>query len=411
MYRDADMLSLLMARKPKHSLPGPLYNDPELFDVEMRKIWFRDWIFAIPACEIPKTGNYVTMPVGAYSVIIVRGADGAIRAFHNTCRHRGSRICQTVKGSAPKLVCPYHQWTYELDGRLLWARDMGPELDASTHGLKPVHCRDAGGMIFVCLGETAPAFDGLAESAQRFMAPHGMADLKVAHESSIVERGNWKLVMENNRECYHCSANHPALCRTFDDNPNIAGSGEGIDDPAVEKHVVRFEAAGLPSRFHIDPSNQWRFVRVPLIGKAESYTMDGKTAVSRLIGNMPFKDAGTLLFFHYPNTWNHFLSDAVTLFRIIPVSAQETLVTTKWLVHEDAVEGVDYNVKRLTEVWTMTNDEDRRVVEQNQLGINSPAYEPGPYSDIQESGVMQFVDWYADTMTGRLTGRGMIAAE
>ncbi len=87
------------------------------------------------------------------------------------------------------------------------------------------------------------------------------------------------------------------------------------------------------------------------------------------------------------------------------------MVTTQWLVHKDAVEGVDYDLKRLTEVWTMTNDEDRHVVEQNQLGINSPAYEPGPYSDLQESGVIQFVDWYADTMTRRLTGRRMIAAE
>ena len=411
MTRDAEMLSLLMARRPNHSLPGALYHDPELFEVEMRRIWFRDWIFAVPACEIPKAGNHVTMEVGAYSIIIVRGADAVIRAFHNSCRHRGSRICQSAKGSAPKLVCPYHQWTYELDGRLLWARDMGPDFDASKHGLKPVHCREAGGLVFVCLGEDAPTFDAEAEAAGRFTAPHGMADLKVAHESSIVERGNWKLVMENNRECYHCSGNHPALCRTFDDNPHIAGSGEGIGDPAVEKHVARFEAAGLPSRFTIDPHNQWRFVRVPLLGAAESYTMDGKTAVNRLTGDMPFKDAGTLLYFHYPNTWNHFLSDVVTLFRILPVSPQETLVTTKWLVHKDAVEGVDYDLKRLTEVWTVTNDEDRHVVEQNQLGINSPAYEPGPYSDLQESGVIQFVDWYADTLTRRLTGRGMIAAE
>jgi Rieske 2Fe-2S family protein len=126
---------------------------------------------------------------------------------------------------------------------------------------------------------------------------------------------------------------------------------------------------------------------------------------------MPFKDAGTLLFFHYPNSWNHFLSDHCVLFRILPISPTETEVVTKWLVHKDAVEGVDYDLKRLSEVWLATNDEDRKVVEENQKGINSPAYEPGPYSRIQESGVIQFVDWYADTLTARLTGRSLIAAE
>jgi len=117
------------------------------------------------------------------------------------------------------------------------------------------------------------------------------------------------------------------------------------------------------------------------------------------------------LFFHYPNSWNHFLSDHAIVFRMLPVSATETELTTTWLVHEDAVEGVDYDLKRLTEVWIATNDEDRKVVEENQLGVNSPAYEPGPYSQVQESGVMQFVDWYEATLRSRLTGRNVIAAE
>jgi phenylpropionate dioxygenase-like ring-hydroxylating dioxygenase large terminal subunit len=411
MTQDADMLAALLSRTPNHSLPRALYTDPGLFEVDMRQIFQKEWLFAIPACEIPRTGNHVTLEVGQYSVVIVRGADKVIRAFHNTCRHRGSRLCQTARGSAPKLVCPYHQWTYELDGRLLWARDMGADFDPSKHGLKPVHCRDAGGMVFICLGDVAPAFDAMAEQAERFLSPHGIADCKVAFESTIIENGNWKLVLENNRECYHCSGSHPALCRTFDDNPNIAGNGDAIADPVIERHLVRCEAAGIPSRFVIDAREQWRFVRVPLLGAGESYTMDGKAAVTRRVGTMPFNDAGTLLFFHYPNSWNHFLGDTCIVFRVLPISATQTQVTTKWLVHKDAVEGVDYDIDRLTHVWIETNDEDRVVVEQNQLGINSPAYEPGPYSALQESGVIQFVDWYAATMTARLTGRRMIAAE
>ena len=120
-------------------------------------------------------------------------------------------------------------------------------------------------------------------------------------------------------------------------------------------------------------------------------------------------DAGTLLKFHYPTTWNHFLPDHSITFRVTPIGPQQTEVQTTWLVHKDAVEGKDYDLKELTEVWIATNDEDRRVVEDNQQGINSPAYTPGPYSTIQESGVIQFVDWYCATMADRLTPQRMAA--
>ncbi|MGF1622495.1 MAG: aromatic ring-hydroxylating dioxygenase subunit alpha [Rhodomicrobiaceae bacterium] len=411
MIADSELFALLQTRLPNHSLPQAFYTNADIFEADIEYIYAREWILAATAAEIPKAGNYITMPIGAYSVIVVRGADGVIRAFHNNCRHRGSRICSLARGSSPKLVCPYHQWTYELDGRLIFARDMGPEFDPGKHGLKPVHCREASGIVFICLAETAPAFDALAEQAERFYGPQQLGSLKVAHQSTIIEKGNWKLVMENNRECYHCSGMHPALCRTFDDNPYIAGSGIGMDDPAIEAHHARCEGAGLASRFYIDPSLQWRFVRIPLVGTSESYTMDGKTAVNKLLPGMPFPNAGSLLFFNYPNSWNHVLSDQATIFRMMPIGPMETQVTTTWLVHKDAVEGKDYDLQRLTEVWIATNDEDRQVVEQNQLGINSPAYQPGPYSEVQESGVIQFVDWYARTLERQLSARTMMAAE
>jgi Rieske 2Fe-2S family protein len=158
----------------------------------------------------------------------------------------------------------------------------------------------------------------------------------------------------------------------------------------------------LPSRYVIDPGQQWRLVRIPFLDDAVSYTMDGKAAAPKLPG-MPFADAGSLLFFHYPNTWNHFLSDHVLNFRVLPISPTQTEVTTTWLVHKDAVEGRDYDLTCLTEVWETTNDEDRRVVEENQIGILSPAYRPGPYSPKQESGVEQFVEWYVSALTHGLT--------
>ncbi|EGJ19400.1 ring hydroxylating dioxygenase, alpha subunit (plasmid) [Cereibacter sphaeroides WS8N] len=410
MAHPSDLLPLLHSQRSGFSLARPFYADASVHQADLETIWYRSWIFAASAAELPRAGSYVTLQLGRYPLVIVRGSDGAVRAFHNSCRHRGSRICSKPSGQAAKLVCPYHQWTYETDGRLLWARDMGPEFEPARHGLKPVACEIAAGMVFLCLATDPPDFSEVKAAADRYAAPHRLDELKVAHRSSILEKANWKLVMENNRECYHCAGSHPALCRTFNDDPDLVGSDDSLSSPAGAAHVARCEAAGLPSRYLIGGDAQWRLVRIPFVGEAVSYTMDGKAAAPRIPG-LPFDNAGSLLFFHYPNTWNHFLSDHVLNFRMLPVSPTETEVTTTWLVHKDAVEGRDYDLARLTEVWTATNDEDRRVVEENQIGVSSPAYEPGPYSVRQESGVIQFVDWYVRTMTAGLAGPSAMAAE
>ncbi|UFM67228.1 aromatic ring-hydroxylating dioxygenase subunit alpha (plasmid) [Paracoccus sp. MA] len=412
MLRESDVLSMLLRRKPAHSLAQELYCDPGVFQVDLENIWYREWLFAIPSCEIPKAGDYVVHEVGVYSVVIVRGTDGQIRAFHNACRHRGSVLCKSKKGRNPKIVCPYHQWTYDLDGRLIWARDMGPEFDPSRHGLKQVHCRNLSGMVYICVADVAPDIEELAAETARYLAPHDLENSKVAYESTIIEKGNWKLVWENNRECYHCAGNHPSLCRTFPEDPRAIGNNDdGILASDLDKHVARCEAIGAPSAFKIAELGEWRFVRTPLLEGAESYTMDGKVASTRPNSGIPFRDAGALLKFRYPGTWNHFLSDHSILFRVTPISPTETEVCTKWLVHKDAVEGQDYDLKRLTEVWIATNDEDREVVENNQRGILTPAYEPGPYSEIHEGGLIQFTDWYASTLVRAITGPKAMAAE
>ncbi|WP_322895834.1 MULTISPECIES: aromatic ring-hydroxylating dioxygenase subunit alpha [unclassified Yoonia] len=412
MLTPTETLDRLNARRPNYALERDLYCDAGVYHTDLDQIFYREWLFALPAPQLPKPGAFATLQIGAYPVVIVRSNDGMIRAFHNVCRHRGQRLCATTTGSTPNLVCPYHQWTYGLDGKLLYARDMGDGFDPAQHGLKKVHCIDLGGMVFVCLAQVPPPIADLAKQLTTFLAPSRLKDAKVAHSSTIVENGNWKLVIENNRECYHCSGAHPALCRTFSDNPKIgAMSGPDQASPEILAHWARCEAAGLPSRFTHAPDMQWRLARVPLLNNAESYTMSTRAAVARRMGAMPFNDVGTLLFFHYPNTWNHFLGDHAITFRVLPISPTETEVTTTWLVHKDAVEGEDYDLKTLTEVWLNTNDEDRQVVEENQKGILSPAYEPGPYSTIHEEGVIQFVDWYAGLLTNRLTPQPAVAAE
>ena len=407
----SNVLRQLKNRREGYSLEQPFYTDAEYFKLDMEMIYYRDWLFIGHDCEVARPGNFFTVQVGDYPVVIVRGRDQMIRAFHNTCRHRGSRVCAAERGSSAKLVCPYHQWTYELDGRLLYARQMGDDFDASQHSLKPVHCESVGGYIFICLANSAPDFAPVRASIEPYLLPHRLGEAKVAFQSTIIEKGNWKLVWENNRECYHCAGNHPELCRTYPEAPSATGVQGAKDDPVIAEHWARCEAARLPSEFRIDPSGQFRTARMPLIEDAESYTMTGRRAVRRpLSDDVTISHIGTMLLFHYPTTWNHILVDHAISFRVLPLSAEETAVTTTWLVHKDAVEGVDYNLDELTHVWTETNDQDRQIVEGNAFGIRSPAYEPGPYSPEHEGGVMQFVEWYTNFMLTRLQGGTALSA-
>jgi glycine betaine catabolism A len=398
-----NMLGRLRNRKPKTPLDKGFYCGEQEYKFDLEMIWYRDWLFVGHDCEVARPGDYMTVQIGEYPILIVRDREGSLHAFHNSCRHRGSRICSAEHGNSPRLVCPYHQWTYQLDGRLMAARDMGAGFDRSLYGLKPVHCTSVGGYIWVCVAKVAPDFEPVRRQIEPYFLPHGMHETKVAFESTIIERANWKLVWENNRECYHCAANHPELCRTYPEDPAVTGVDAGKNNPRIAAKWARWEALGLPSTFHISPSGQYRTARMPLIEGTVSYTMTGNAAVRRpLTDAITEKDIGTLLLFHYPSIWNHIMGDHASSFRMLPLSATETQLTTKWLVHRDAVEGVDYDVKTLTEVWLATNEEDRRICQENQLGVMSPGYDPAPYSPVHEDGVVQFVDWYCSHLQGRL---------
>jgi phenylpropionate dioxygenase-like ring-hydroxylating dioxygenase large terminal subunit len=229
------------------------------------------------------------------------------------------------------------------------------------------------------------------------LAPHELSNAKVAHEAHIVERGNWKLVMENSRECYHCRSSHPELMRTFLETYNFR---DPAADPAVSAFIARCNAAGLPSDGR--SSHDFRITRMPLTREAASITMDGKEAVSRALGGIAEPNIGSLRWVHFPTTFNHALRDYAILVRMLPIGPQETLVTAKWLVHRDAQEGRDYELSHLTETWIKTNEQDRVLVERNQQGVNSLGYASGPYSEETEAGVINFVEWYCDMMERHL---------
>jgi len=398
-------IGMLNERDHSFSLPQPFYCDDQVFAIDMQEIFGKEWLIAGMTCEIPAKGNFISLQIGKNPVIVVRGAEGKIHAFHNVCRHRGSRLCVTDKGKVAKLVCPYHQWTYELDGRLLFAgTEMGADFDMKEYGLKPFHVKTAGGYIFISLAEHPPEIDEFLQTLEHYMEPYDMENTKVAVESRLMEQANWKLVIENNRECYHCNGSHPELLNTlleWDDVTDPRASQAFKDQVAA--CTRRWDADNIPYA-HASFGLRNRIVRMPLLEGTVSMTMDGKPGCNKLMGRIKDPDLGSMRILHLPHSWNHCMGDHMIVFTVWPISAQETLVITKWLVHKDAVEGVDYDPARLRTVWDATNAQDRRLAEDNQRGINSSAYQPGPYSKTYEFGVINFLDWYSERMLDHLGG-------
>lgn len=395
---------LLDRRRPGYSLEAPFYLSEALFQADLAHIFGQHWIFVAVEPQIAEAGDYVTVDIGAQSVLIVRDDDMQVRAFHNVCRHRGARLCASHQGMVGNIVCPYHQWTYDLKGQLIHAKHMSDEFDPSGMGLKPVHARSLMGLIFICLAEQPPQdFEQMAAQMTPYLAPHQLAQCKVAAQVDLIENGNWKITMENNRECYHCVGNHPELTISlyeygFGYKPDALNAArlESFQDILAANHA-RWEAMGLPSA-EIDTLDDrvtgFRTQRLPIDRSGQSQTMSTEVASKKLLANFVDPALGGLSFWTQPNSWHHFMSDHIISFSVLPVAANKTLLRTTWCVHKDAIEGVDYSVENLTSVWNATNEQDKRLVEESQRGIASDAYQPGPYSVYTEGLVEKFCNWY-----------------
>lgn len=407
------MRALVARRRPGYALEGPFYTGPDVFDLDIEAVFARHWIFVATEPEIREPGDFVTVDLGRYSVIVLRDDDGTVRALHNVCRHRGSRVLHEERGSVGNLVCGYHQWTYATDGRLLHAGPQPADFDRACFGLKQVAVRTLEGLIFICLAPDPPAdFDDVADRLRPYLAPHALAGTKVAAQVDLVEQGNWKLVMENNRECYHCEAGHPELTCTF--FPTYGYALEDIPARLMPAHA-RYLAAqaelerasddrGIPhaliEELHGRPT-AFRVQREPLDGAGESYTRDGSAASRKLLGDLDIPRFGRLSLHLQPNAWFHFLADHVVTFTVLPLAADRSLVRTTWHVHEDAEEGIDYDVDTLTDVWRRTNEQDATFVRRTQSGVSSPAFEPGPYA-ASEYQVDHLVTWYIERLREHL---------
>ena len=394
--------TLLEQRRAGHTLPQDLYTEPNSFDFDMAAIYTRSWLMAGMECELPKAGSYLALNIGNWPVIIVRDSKSEIRAFHNSCRHRGSMLCQPGLGTAPKLVCPYHRWTYNLDGSLLAATRMPDDFEKDDHGLKPVAVRVVAGGIFICLSDEPPPFDEFGNRFAEYAGPLNFANMKLAATDVMVEQANWKLVMDNARECYHCPTGHPDLAKSF---PVVfKGFFDAEGDQHAAEYVAQMDALGLPHE--AVQGDWWQMSRFALNEGAKTISMDGRHLVKKLMVEGNGGSVGSFRWALNPNQFAHATSDQVFTCNFMPVSATETHAYSKWFVHKDAVEGVDYNVDDLKEVWVKTNQQDRELAENNHRGVLSPGYTPGPYSPDAETLALQFTDYYCDKARDYIAAHG-----
>ncbi len=412
-----ELPALLLRRRPWHTLEAPFYTSAAIWRTELDLIFARHWIFVAQEPDVPEPGDVFAFSIGPAKLLILRDDDGQVRAFHNVCRHRGAQLVPDGKSQVGNLVCRYHTWTYGLDGALLFADHMGDGFDVSCRGLRPVALRSLEGLLFVCLADDPPDdFDRMAAEIGPYLAPHRIGEAKIAHQVDLIEEGNWKLTMENNRECYHCSSNHPELtvpmfAYGFGFAPKSLDESEREQAARYQALVVdmqaRWEAGGIPSRLVERLSGcatGYRTERLVLDQDGESQTLDTKIACQRLLGELTETRLGGLHFWTQPNSWHHFMSDHAVTFSALPLGPDRTLLRTTWLVHKDAVEGVDYDLANLTAVWLATNRQDAALVEMTQAGASSLGYQPGPYSPFTEGLVEEFCTWYVERMAAGLSG-------
>jgi len=398
----ADLWAEVRAQyRPGHALPRAAYMDADIYALEVQRFLGRHWFCAGHESSLPGAGDYFQTSYAGESIIIVRDRDGALNALLNVCRHRGSRVCTSARGNATagRFVCPYHAWTYALDGRLLAARHMPADFDSGAHGLRRLGIAVVAGLIFVTLAEQPLGLAHVREALSGGAAAYGWAQARVAHQETFRVNANWKLAVENYMECYHCQPAHPeyarrhSYSRPMDQNAGHDAAADararamGIEVPAVDYY-------GLAAHAGEEAADA---MRSALLGDGVTASQDGRPVAPLMgrftdyDGSSTFLDVGPVSnFLAYP--------DHGVVYRFVPVDHASTDLEVLWLVHRDAVEGRDYDLARLTWLWQVTSEEDKRIIEYNQAGVSSRMFVPGPYS-LQEGHALRFVEWYLHEMS------------
>jgi len=388
------LAKLIDSQLPMTALEQAFYTDNDIYKRDIEEVFLKSWLYAGHLSEIPDTGDWFLFELAGESVIIVRNNDGQVSALLNVCRHRGSKICLEKHGCSKKLVCRYHGWSYDLDGRLHSAAHMPDDFDKTGISLKKIHSEILEGMIYINFADQPASFEPVREDLSACLRPYRLDRARVAHRQTYAIRANWKLSVENYTECYHCAPSHPEYTRGHAlAKPGARATAE------MEMIMARAGACGLSdksvNRVYLDEpgfGSGYAFERYPMWRGHVTGSEDGQ-AVAPLLGEVRAYDGGTTDFQVGPVTFALAYCDHVVIYRFTPVSPGESECDITWLVNGDAEEGRDYDKARLTWLWDITTLADKRIIEHNAEGVNSRYYEPGPYSKMEEY-TWKFTSWY-----------------
>jgi Rieske 2Fe-2S family protein len=359
------------------TLPGASYTDPEVFRLEQDRIFAPLWTCAVRATEIEGPGAFKVVQVARESVIVSRDRSGGLQAFLNVCRHRGSRLCLTESGDVRRAFkCGYHAWTYGLDGRLIAAPNMAsmPDIDRETYGLIPVAWREWLGYVWLCLDPEPPSFEDtvVAQVTARLGDPaaigrYTLGDLVVGRRITYDVAANWKLIVENFMECYHCATIHPELTDVL---PEFR---QGFASQYFVGHGAEFAE-------HV-----------------EGFTVDGREGFSRLEHLGDDQDRRYFALTIRPQLFVNLVPDHAILHRVFPMAADRTLIECDWL-YDGAVLDAGADLGPSVELFDRVNVQDFDACEACQLSMDSRAYAEGGVLVPSEHHIADFHAW----VTGRL---------
>lgn len=392
--------ALIASHVAGRGLARGFYLDPDVFEADLADVFAGTWLFAGHLADVPDRGDYRVVEVAGESLLLWHGGDGAVRAFHNVCRHRGARLATQCAGNAAALRCGYHQWTYRSTGALAGARLMGDGFEPRRWPLLEVAVEVLDGLVFVCLGDDPPDIGPARAALHRHLAPYELAATRVLVRERYTVEANWKIVVENNRECYHCLVCHPEFTLTNYDL-GLPGDDRAPDEYTARRAEARsrWRAAGLATDEESFVDGQWyRIARLPLKPGFVTETLSGRPAAP-LLGRLDDPDAGSVRIIGLPNFWAHVNSDYAMTTRLNPVTPERTDVEVTFLVRSDAM--LDADADDVATVLRATFEQDVELCEQVAAGVRSRAYVPGPYSPLTEASVDQFVTWYLHRLGAR----------
>ena len=375
---------LLLKCQGSHSLPRQFYTSEILYKMDIEHYWNHSWIWVGHVSQIPKAGDFFVFDYGYESVIVARDKNKNVNAFLNVCRHRGSRVCIKKSGNTRVFACPYHAWTYELNGNLRAAREMGDDFDKAEYSLKKVNLRIFHGLIFICISNNPPNIDKGLFKLETLVEPFEFENLKIVHSQNYPVSANWKLALENYMECYHCAPAHLEYSKSHSLKDPSSANIE-LKKCMLKKSIqvgLSDDELQINSLCSKDEEMDFYFSRYPLFQGYQTGSKSGKK-LAPLLGKLKDFDGGTSDM--QIGILNNFLcySDHVIGYRFIPRSIQLTDIEVIWMVRSDAEEGLDYNLQDLTWLWHCTSQDDERIIGLNQKGVNSDHYVPGPLSNME----------------------------